>query len=199
VDTAGDGESGLGMARVQAYDVIVLDIMLPKLDGMQVLQRLRSEGRPGRVIMLTARDAVADRVAGLRGGADDYLIKPFAFDELLARVESLARREATPKLATIRLGHLEIRPSAKTVHRDGEPVTLTPREYALLEFLLARHGEVVSRTQIEANIYDREADLMSNVVDSAICALRRKIDRPGNSSCIQTRRGHGYVLRLGDG
>lgn len=194
VDTAGDGAEGLQMARGASYDVIILDILLPKLSGMDVLRELRAEGNTTSVIMLTARDTVADRVAGLRGGADDYLIKPFAFDELLARVEALSRRGRERKASHVKIGELEIDLLAKRVRVAGSDVSLTPREHALLEYLALRQGEVVSRSEIEARIYDREADLMSNVVDSAICALRRKLDRPHGSSMIQTRRGHGYVL-----
>jgi DNA-binding response OmpR family regulator len=194
VDTAGDGEVGLYHARSGVYDVIVLDIMLPKIDGLTLLQRLREEGKDTHVLLLTARDTVQDRVTGLRAGADDYLVKPFAFDELLARVEALARRQHGTKHPVIRMGALEIDLAAKTVTRGGVRVILPPREYCLLEFLAMRRGQVVSRTEIEAHIYDMGADLMSNVVDSAVCALRRKLDAPQGPSFIQTRRGMGYVL-----
>jgi DNA-binding response OmpR family regulator len=195
VDTAANGEDGLHLASTESYDVIILDIMLPKIDGLEVLRRLRDRGNMIHVLLLTARDAVADRVAGLRAGADDYLIKPFAFEELLARVEALARRQHHRKQPRIRVGPLEINLSAKTVKRSGMPIALAPRDYALLEFLALRSGEVVSRTEIEAHIYDMHADLMSNVVDSAVCALRRKIDPAEGPSLIQTRRGMGYVLQ----
>lgn len=194
VDLAADGEQGYRQASEGQYDLVILDVMLPRMDGMDVLRRLRAAGRSTSVLMLTARDTVADRVAGLRGGADDYLIKPFAFDELLARIEALSRRSHSRKATPLRVGALEIDPLAKRVRISGEAVVLTPREYALLEFLAQRTNQVVSRSEIESNIYDREADLMSNVVDSAICSLRRKLDRPGTLPVIQTRRGHGYVL-----
>jgi DNA-binding response OmpR family regulator len=195
VDAAADGEEGLHLARTEPYDVIVLDIMLPKVDGLEVLRRLRDGGRDTHVLLLTARDTVQDKVVGLRSGADDYLVKPFAFDELLARIEALTRRQHQRKHPLIRIGPVEIDTSAKSVRRSGALIPLTPREYALLEFLALRRGEVVSRTEIEEHIYDIQADLMSNVVDSAVCALRRKIDVPNGAPLIQTRRGLGYVLQ----
>ncbi|HMB94857.1 MAG TPA: response regulator transcription factor [Tepidisphaeraceae bacterium] len=194
VDTAPDGEEGLHLAKSEAYDVVVLDIMLPKLDGLSLLQRLREEGKDTHVLLLTARDTVHDRVVGLRAGADDYLVKPFAFEELVARVETLARRQNHNKQSRIHVGDLEIDTSAKSVSRNGVPIALRPREYILLEFLAFRRGQVVSRTEIEAHIYDMASDPMSNVVDSAVCALRRKIDPPDGPSLIRTRRGFGYIL-----
>jgi DNA-binding response OmpR family regulator len=169
--------------------------MLPKLDGLALLRRLRDQGRDSHVLLLTARDTVPDRVNGLRAGADDYLIKPFAFEELLARIEALARRRHNVKQPCVRIGPIEVDTAAKTVRRNGVDLGLPPREYALLEYLAMRQGKVVSRTEIEAHIYDSEAELMSNVVDAAIYALRRKIDAgDGSPSLIQTRRGMGYVL-----
>lgn len=194
VDTAVEGEDGLHLGCTESYDVIILDIMLPKLDGLEVLRRLRRAGRDTHVLLLTARDAVEDKVSGLRTGADDYLVKPFAFEELLARVEALARRQHQQKHPCMNIGSLEINVSARTVRRFGVIINVTPREYALLEFLALRRGQVVSRTEIEAHIYDAQADLMSNVVDSAVCALRRKIDCADEPSLIQTRRGMGYIL-----
>jgi DNA-binding response OmpR family regulator len=195
VDTAADGEEGLHLARTENYDAIILDIMLPKMDGLQVLQRLRDGGKDTHVLLLTARDTIADRVTGLRTGADDYLVKPFAFEELLARTEALVRRQNQNKHPRIRVGPLEIDTSARIVTREQTLIPLAPREYALLEFLAMRRGRVVSRTEIESHIYDMQAELMSNVVDSAVCALRRKIDLPNQPSFIQTRRGMGYVLQ----
>ena len=198
VDIAGDGEEGLWMAQSDDYDAIVLDLMLPKLDGLTVLERLRQQGHQTHVLILTAKDTVDDRVRGLQTGADDYLVKPFALEELLARVQALIRRSHSQKNPRIRIGRLEVDTSARTATAAGEPVNLTPREYALLEYLARHRGEVLSRTEIERHIYDDAADLMSNVVDSAICALRRKIDLPGRPSLIQTRRGMGYVLQAGE-
>ena len=194
VDIAGDGEEGLWFAESNDYDVIVLDLMLPKMDGLTVLRRLREAGSKVHVLILTARDAVPDRVAGLRAGADDYLPKPFAFDELLARIEALARRHYGEKSPQIAVGDLVIHTASRSVTRDGVPMSLTSREYALLEFLALRRDQVVSRTEIESRIYDDRAEPMSNVVDAAVCILRKKIDTPGQPSLIQTRRGMGYCL-----
>jgi DNA-binding response OmpR family regulator len=169
--------------------------MLPKVDGLQLLQRLRDSGKDTHVLLLTARDTISDRVTGLRMGADDYLVKPFAFEELLARIEALVRRQNQNKHPRIRVGPLEIDTAARTVAREYTTISLSPREYALLEFLAMRRGCVVSRTEIESHIYDMQAELMSNVVDSAVCALRRKIDQAERPSLIQTRRGMGYVLQ----
>jgi DNA-binding response OmpR family regulator len=195
VDVAGDGEEGLWRAESEQYDVIVLDLMLPRLDGLTLLERLRKRGKKTHVLILTARDAVEDRVRGLQMGADDYLVKPFAFEELLARIQALIRRSHAQKNPTIRVGPLEINTSARTVTVAGHAVSLAPREYALLEYLARQQGAVVSRTEIEAHIYDDAAEPMSNVVDSAVCALRRKIDVPGQPSLIHTRRGMGYVVQ----
>jgi DNA-binding response OmpR family regulator len=194
LDVAGDGEEGLWFAASNDYDVVILDLMLPRLDGWTFLRRLREQGRTTHVLVLTARDSVEDRVRGLREGADDYLVKPFAFEELLARVEALARRRHGVKRPRILVGDLEIDLAARTAGRGGRSIPLTRREYALLEHLALRPGEVLSRSDIEAHLYDDRADPMSNVVDAAVCALRRKIDRPGEASLIQTRRGMGYVL-----
>ena len=194
VDIAGDGEDGLWRAETGEYDVLVLDLMLPKLDGLSVLSRLREQGKTTHVLILTARDKVEDRVRGLQMGADDYLVKPFNFLELVARIQALARRAHGVKTPRITLGDLVIDTSACAVTRGDESVELTPREYALLEFLAFRRGQVVSRTQIEQHIYDERVEPASNVVDSAICTLRRKVDRPGAASLIQTRRGLGYIL-----
>ena len=194
VDIAGDGEDGLWRAETGEFDVIVLDLMLPKLDGLTVLSRLRERGKQTHVIILTAKDKVEDRVRGLQAGADDYLVKPFSFLELVARIQALARRAHGIKTSRITVGDLVIDTSACAVSRAGEPIELTPREYALLECLAFRRGQVVSRTDIEAHIYDERVEPLSNVVDSAICTLRRKVDRPGVPSLIQTRRGLGYIL-----
>ncbi len=196
VDVAGNGPEGLWYAQSNDYDVIVLDVMLPGLDGLSVLRTLRNEGRNTHVLLLTAKDTIEDRVRGLREGADDYLIKPFALDELLARVDALSRRKHGVKNPRIRLGELEIDTASRSVTRSSTPVELTPREYSLLEYLAVRQGEVVSRAEIEEHLYDDRAEPMSNVVDCAIYALRRKIDAPGQVSLIQTRRGMGYILRL---
>jgi DNA-binding response OmpR family regulator len=196
VDAVGDGDAGLWHALSTDYDVIVLDLSLPGLDGLTLLGRLRAAGRDTHVLVLTARDTVEERVAGLRAGADDYLVKPFAFDELLARVEALVRRRHGVKNPRIDLGRVVVDTAARTVAVEGLPVDLSPREYALLAYLAARHGTVVSRTEIEAHVYDERAEPSSNVVDAAVYALRKKIDPPGGPSCIRTRRGMGYVLHV---
>lgn len=190
VDLAADGEDGLWRATSTAYDAIVLDRMLPKLDGLTVLRRLREAGRDTHVLLLTARDTVADRVTGLQAGADDYLVKPFALEELLARVAALCRRSYGGKQTSLSIGRLVVDPGTRQATCGGPPLDLTPREFSLLEYLARRRGEVVSRADIEAHIYDDQVDPMSNVVDSAICTLRKKLDAP----FIRTRRGHGYVL-----
>ena len=194
VDVSGDGEEGLWYATSNDYDVIVLDLMIPRLDGLSVLRKLRDAGRETHVLILTARDTIEDRVLGLRSGSDDYLVKPFSFDELLARVEALARRAHGIKRAVLRIGELEIDPAARVARRSGVAIDLPPREFALLEYLAMRRGQLCSRSDIEAHIYDDRAEPMSNVIDSAIYALRRKIDPPGGPSLIQTRRGAGYVF-----
>lgn len=194
VDVAGDGEEGLWRAETNGYDLVILDIMLPKRDGLSVLAELRRKANPVHVLLLTARDTVADRVVGLRGGADDYLVKPFALDELLARVETLCRRAYGTKQTRLRIADLEIDTVARTVRRGAHNLDLTAREYLLLEYLAHRRGHIVSRTEIEDHIYDSQVDPMSNVVDSAICSLRKKIATPGGSALIHTKRGLGYVF-----
>jgi DNA-binding response OmpR family regulator len=194
VDVAGDGEEGLWQAESNDYDVIVLDLMLPKRDGLSVLAELRRRARAVHVLLLTARDTVPDRVQGLQAGADDYLVKPFALDELLARVQALCRRAYGTKAPRLQVADLEIDPLARSARRGGQPLELTSREYLLLEYLAHRRGQVVSRTEIEAHIYDGQVDPMSNVVDSAICTLRKKIAVGSAAPLIHTRRGLGYVL-----
>ncbi len=194
VDASGDGPEGLWYAESNDYDVIILDWMLPGMDGMSILQKLREQGKATPVLFLTARDAVDDRVLGLQSGADDYLVKPFAFEELLARVQTLARRGFGVRSAGITVADLIIDTAAKTAVRKGRRLDLTPREYRLLECLALRRGSVVSRSEIETHIYDERAEPMSNVVDSTVCSLRKKIDAPGFAPLIHTRRGMGYVL-----
>jgi DNA-binding response OmpR family regulator len=194
VDVSGDGEEGLWFVQSNDYDVVILDLMLPHLDGLTLLRRLRAKGSQTHILILTAKDTVDDRVRGLHAGADDYLVKPFAFEELLARVQALCRRAYAKKSTRVVVGDLEIDTSGRTVTRDRQPIELTPREYALLEYLVLRRGEVVSRSDIEAHIYSEQIDPMSNVVDSAICGLRKKITTSGGPPLIHTRRGHGYVI-----
>jgi DNA-binding response OmpR family regulator len=194
VDVTGDGKEGLWYAESNQYDVIVLDLMLPGLDGLTLLRRLRAQGKDTHVLILTAKDTVSDRVRGLQTGADDYLIKPFAFEELLARVQALCRRGYGQKTPRLRIGDLEIDMAARTVTRAGDVIDLTAREYRLLEYLALRRGEVVSRSEIEEHIYGESVDPLSNVVDSTICVLRKKITPPGRAPLIVTKRGLGYVM-----
>lgn len=194
VDVANDGPTGLWQAQSHDYDAIVLDLMLPGLDGLTLLDRLRNSGKQTHVLILTARDAVEERVKGLRAGADDYLVKPFAFDELLARVEALIRRKHVVKSTSLRVRELVVDTAARTVSRDGVVLDLPSRQYALFEYLLLRRGTVVSRSEIESHLYDSLAEPMSNVVDATVYALRKRIDVPGKTSLIQTRRGMGYIM-----
>ena len=194
VDVSGDGNEGLWFAESFNYDVIILDLMLPGLDGLSLLSRLRRGKKLVHVLILSARDTVEDRVLGLESGADDYLVKPFSFDELLARIQALIRRRYGIKTNTINLGDLSIDIHGQTVSRSGRAIELSPREYYLLEFLALQRGRVVSRAEIEEHIYDERVEPMSNVVDSAVCSLRKKIDKPGSGSIIKTRRGHGYII-----
>ncbi|MDG9671515.1 response regulator transcription factor [Hahella sp. CR1] len=195
VDAAADGEEGLWLASEQSYDLIILDIMLPRMNGFELLDRLRTLGADSLVLMLTARDNVEDRVLGLRSGADDYLVKPFDFAELLARIEALLRRRAGCASNLVEIGELTINLHSKQVNVSGVPITLPPREYTLLECLALNRHRVVSRQEIEHKIYDDKIEPMSNVVDSAISSLRKMIDHKDRPSFILTRRGHGYQIR----
>ena len=194
VTSTGDGEEGLWHAQCAEFDVIVLDLMLPGVDGLTILRKLRAKGNPADVLILTARDTVEDRVSGLDLGADDYLVKPFAFTELIARVRALVRRKYSAKSPLIRVADLEIDMKARTVRRGGQAIGLTAREYTLLEFLALRAGRVVLRTELWEHIYEFDAEAESNVIDVYISYLRRKLERDGQPRLIQTRRGFGYVL-----
>jgi DNA-binding response OmpR family regulator len=194
VDVSGDGEEGLWYATGNDYDAVILDIMLPKMDGLTLLKKLRASGRKTNVLMLTAKDTVPDRVTGLNLGADDYLVKPFSFDELLARINALVRREYSEKNPLIKLGGLKIDTSSRRVWRGTDEIELTAREYALLEYLALRRGQVVTRTEIWEHVYEFNSDAASNVVDVYIGYLRGKIDRPGEESLIRTIRGRGYSM-----
>jgi len=197
VDVVGDGKQGLIHARTTDYDVIVLDIMLPELDGLTVLRRIREKGVQSCVLVLTAKDTIEDRVAGLRGGADDYLVKPFAFAELLARVQALARRIHGVRGGCIRIGALQVDPAAKTA-TVATPrlcrLELAPREFAVLEYLAHRAGKPVSRAELEEHLYDQRSQVMSNVIDVTVSVLRAKLESAGCPPMIHTRRKIGYVL-----
>ena len=194
VDVTGDGREGLWMVESSSYDVVVLDLMLPGIDGLSVLRELRRKQNSTHVLILTAKDTVEDRVRGLDAGADDYLVKPFAFEELLARIQALCRRSYERKNPVITIGELQINMVTRKAACRGKTIDFTAREFMLLEYLALRRGEVVSRSEIEAHIYADSVELMSNVVDSAICILRKKITPSGAAPLIHTRRGSGYVL-----
>jgi DNA-binding response OmpR family regulator len=194
VDFAADGQTGLWQAKSGDYDVIVLDLMLPKLDGLTLLRQLREGGCASHVLILTAKDTTPDRVKGLDCGADDYLVKPFELAEVLARVRALVRRHYKAKNPVLRIDDLEIDTAIRAVRRGGQVIELTPREYALLEFLVLRQGEIVTRSDVWEHVYEFNDDATSNVVDVFIGHLRRKIEMPGRTRLIHTRRGHGYVL-----
>ncbi|NNM88964.1 MAG: response regulator transcription factor [Phycisphaerae bacterium] len=193
-DQAADGKMALWYAQEGVHDVVILDLMLPGVDGLTVLRTLRRrEARPC-VLILTARDTTEDRVGGLDAGADDYLTKPFALAELLARVRALVRRRYQQSASVVEIGNMQLDTIARTVRRAGESIELTAREYALLEYLAMRASQVVSREDIWAHIYDANAALESNVVDVFVGLVRRKLERPGWPRLIHTRRGQGYVL-----
>jgi two-component system, OmpR family, response regulator len=189
VDTADAGDEGLYKAESYDYDAIILDVMLPRLDGWQILARLRKQKRTP-VLMLTARDATQDRVRGLDTGADDYLIKPFDLSELLARLRALIRRAAGRADSTITLGSVVIDTRARSVSRAGQPVTLTAREYAILEFLALHRGEVVTRTALYEHLFDESDDTLSNLLDVHVFSIRKKL----GAELIATRRGQGYCI-----
>jgi two-component system OmpR family response regulator len=194
-DVAGNGEDALGRAQATEYDAIILDLMLPGIDGFEVCRRLREEGIWTPILMLTARDAVRDRVAGLDGGADDYLTKPFSYAELLARLRALVRRGPVERPAELRIGDLRLDPARRQVWRGGAEIRLSPKEFSILETFMRRPGEVLSRFQLLEHAWDYDYENRSNVVDSYIRLLRRKIDRPFGVESIETVRGVGYRLR----
>jgi DNA-binding response OmpR family regulator len=198
VDLAADGEEGDYKARTSKYDLIVLDLMLPKIDGLTLLQNWRKNGNNTHVLILTAKGELVDKVRGLDLGADDYLTKPFEIDELLARVRALIRRKHDVKDPVLRIHDLEIDTAARTVRRGGQRIHLTPREYALLEYLAFHQGKVVTRPMIWEHLYDEEDENTSNVVDVYIRYLRNKIDRGFEKPLILTRWGEGYLLRSSD-
>jgi DNA-binding response OmpR family regulator len=194
VDAASNGEDGLRYANLHQYDVIVLDLMLPKVDGLTVLKTLRRTESAAHVLILTAKDTPEDRILGLDLGADDYLIKPFDFGELLARVRALVRRKYEKHKSRIRVADMEIDLSRRQVMRAGKHIGLSGREYALLEYLAFNVNCIVSRSDIWQHVYDFNASLESNVVDVFIGLLRKKIERPGRPRLLHTRRGQGYML-----
>jgi DNA-binding response OmpR family regulator len=195
VDAAADGEEGLFLAEHNEYDVIILDLLLPKLDGLKLLRALRRAGIQTHVLVLTALDAIDETVRGLNSGADDYMTKPFRFEELLARVRALLRRRYQKKAPRLVVADLEIDTLARRVRRRGKNISLTAKEFALLEFLAHHAGEVVPRAMIWEHLYDWQDESVSNTVDVFISRIRKKIDRPGLPPLIHTLRGAGYQLR----
>lgn len=196
VDSAYDGEEAEYMAETTPFDVVILDIMLPKKDGLAVCRDLRAKNVNTPILMLTAKDSVEDRVVGLDSGADDYLVKPFAFSELLARIRALLRREVLPKTQKLQIGELILLPLSREVWHNGSRLELTAKEYAILEYFMRRPNAVVTRTMLGESVWDYEFDGLSNVIDVYIRRLRQKIDRHGEPSLIQTVRGAGYRLRV---
>jgi len=194
VDAVGDGEEGLLYAGTGQYDVVVLDLRLPDMDGLEILKRLRLKQDPVPILILTARDTVRDRVTGLNLGADDYLVKPFEFSELLARIRALTRRKYESKSPIVRIGDLEVDLVARKARRAGKNLNLTSKEFSILEMLILRTGRVVSRDEIRENVYDFASETGSNVIDVFIGRLRRKLEGEGRGRLLHTRRGFGYVL-----
>jgi two-component system OmpR family response regulator len=195
VDLAASGEDVLWRAQAHDYDAIVLDVMLPDLDGFEVCRRLRAAGVRSPVLMLTARDSVEDRVEGLDSGADDYLVKPFAFAELLARLRALVRRGDAGRPAVLTVGDLRLDPATREVTRGSAPISLSAKEFALLESFMRRPGEVLSRLHLLEHAWDFAYDNRSNIVDVYVRRLRRKIDEPFGCASLETVRGAGYRLR----
>jgi DNA-binding response OmpR family regulator len=196
VDNAFDGEEAQYMAETTPFDLIIMDIMLPKKDGVTVCRELRAKNVNTPILMLTAKDAVEDKVTGLDSGADDYLVKPFAFSELLARLRALFRREILPKAQKFQVGDLTLDPQSREVWRGERRVDLTAKEYAILEYFMRRPNAVVTRTMLGESVWDYEYDGISNIIDVYVRRIRRKIDSDGQPSLIQTVRGAGYRLRL---
>jgi two-component system OmpR family response regulator len=200
VEVARDGVAGLELARSGQFALIILDHMLPGLNGLELCARLRGEGSNSLILMLTAKDRLQDKIAGLKGGADDYLTKPFAFGELLARIEALLRRrsEAVVSAAILTIGDLSLDLAAKSVRRGGRPIDLTPKEFALLSYLMENAGKVVSRQNLLSNVWGLNFDPGTKVVNVYIRYLRLKVDGEGERPLIQTVRGFGYTMTPGD-
>ena len=196
VDVAATGEDGEDRAAIDEYDAIVLDWLLPDKDGLAVCRSLRARDVFTPILMLTARDSVADRVSGLSTGADDYLTKPFAFAEVLARINALLRRSRVTQPPVLKVGDLTLDPARRRAARGGVPITLTPKEYAILEVLMRSSGELVSRTRLTERVWDEASEVLDNLVDVHVSHLRRKLERGGGPPLIQTVRGLGYRLDL---
>lgn len=195
VDIESDGDSGLGAALAEDYDLLIVDWMLPgKVDGLELCRRVREAGKSTPILMLSAKDRIPERVGGLNAGADDYLVKPFAFDELLARVRALLRRPSQTKNRKLEVGDLSLDTISYHVERAGKPIGLSAKEFALLEFLMRNHDRVVSKDQIISHVWDFDADILPNTVEVYIGYLRAKIDKPFKTELITTKRGFGYMI-----
>ena len=194
VDVAATGEDGEDRAVIDEYDAIVLDWLLPGKDGLAVCRALRARDVSTPILMLTARDSVADRVSGLSTGADDYLTKPFAFAEVLARIKALLRRSRVTQPPVLKVGDLTLDPARRRAARGGVPITLTPKEYAILEVLMRSSGELVSRTRLTERVWDEASEVLDNLVDVHVSHLRKKLEHGGGPPLIQTVRGLGYLL-----
>jgi DNA-binding response OmpR family regulator len=194
VDVTGDGKDALWKVSSVPYDAIIMDIMIPSLDGLSVLREMRAQGNNTHVLLLTAKDTVEDRVKGLHDGADDYLIKPFSFDELLARVRALCRRVYGKKATEIKVGDVTMSLTMQEIKCHDKLLELLPREFRLLQLLLMRNGEVVSRPEIEAHLYNDQSEIMSNTIDSTVSLVRKKMAEAGSATLIQTKRGFGYYI-----
>lgn len=195
VDVAYDGVEGQELAEMTPYDVIILDIMLPRRDGLEVCRELRNQRINTPILMLTARDAIEDRVKGLDSGADDYLVKPFAIDELHARLRALLRRDSSDKTGLLTVADLVLDPAAHTASRNGAPIGLTAKEFALLEYLMRNPNRLITRQMVENHVWSYDYDGASNVVDVYIRRLRRKVDEPFEPKLIETVRGAGYRMQ----
>jgi heavy metal response regulator len=196
VDVAYDGEEGFHLAAMNEYDMIILDLMLPKMDGLEVLTQLRDKKVSTPILLLTAKDAVEDKVAGLNKGADDYLTKPFAFSELLARIRSLLRRGQVETQTELKVGDLCLDMVSHKVSRKGEEIELTGKEYSLLEYFMRNEGKVLTRTMIAEHVWDYNFDTFTNVIDVYVNHLRKKIDKKYPAKLLHTLRGVGYVMRV---
>ena len=195
VDVAADGEEGLGLALTRVHDLIILDIRLPKMDGLRVLQALRHDSVTTPVLLLTVRATIEDKVLGLDAGADDYLTKPFAFQELVARVRALLRRRTEAEPTVLRIDDLTLDPARRTVTRGDEKIDLTPREFALLDYFMRNPGRVLTRTMIAEHVWDYSFDTSTNVIDVYVNYLRKKVDAGREPKLLHTIRGVGYVLK----
>ena len=195
VDMAHDGEEGQYLAEINDYDLVILDVMMPKVDGVTVCRNLREQRNDSTILMLTAKDAIADRVSGLDAGADDYLVKPFAFDELVARVRALTRRGAPTRSTELTIGELTLNTVTRRLQRADEDIELTSKEYSVIEYFFRNPDAVITRGMIEEHAWNNDFDSVSNLVDVYIRRLRSKIDRDGENSVIETVRGTGYRMR----